>query len=70
MTVTMDDYYTIITIAVQTGDTNTMNADANNITETILALERAAMERYNKGDVDLKIFRSKGDVQEPSAGRV
>jgi uncharacterized protein (TIGR02246 family) len=29
-----------------------MNDDANNITETILALERAAMERYNKGDVD------------------
>ena len=29
-----------------------MNADANTIAETILALERAAMERYNKGDVD------------------
>jgi uncharacterized protein (TIGR02246 family) len=29
-----------------------MNADVNTITETILALERAALERWNKGEVD------------------
>jgi ketosteroid isomerase-like protein len=29
-----------------------MNSDTNKISETILALERAALERWNKGDVE------------------
>jgi len=29
-----------------------MNTDVNTITETILALERAALNRWNKGDVE------------------